>query len=88
MLWRSDSCRNGLLPSFLVMSNAQYLSFSTDGSRFFSLIKSLARTFGDNKKLNFVWIDPEPFPSVCFSFDPKVQPIFKSLNGRFLLSSR
>lgn len=33
-----------------------------DGSRFFSLIKSLARSYANNKKLTFVWIDPEPFP--------------------------
>ena len=41
----------------------QYFFF-VDGNRFFSLVKTLARSFADNERLNFVWIDPDPFPAV------------------------
>jgi len=37
---------------------------TNDGAQFFSLVKSLARRYGDNKKLNFLWVDPDPFPTV------------------------
>jgi len=46
------------------------------GSRFFSLVKSLAREYANNEKLNFVWIDPDPFPAMreywqtTFNVDP------------------
>ncbi|XP_065056326.1 calsequestrin-2-like [Rhopilema esculentum] len=46
------------------------------GNRFFSLVKSLVRSVGDNEKLNFVWIDPDPFPAMkeywqsTFNVDP------------------
>eukprot|EP00794_Sanderia_malayensis_P011264 gene11264-12444_t len=46
------------------------------GSRFFSLIKSLARSMADNENLNFVWIDPDPYPAMkeywkaTFNIDP------------------
>ncbi|KAK3697929.1 hypothetical protein QZH41_013007 [Actinostola sp. cb2023] len=33
-----------------------------EGAKFFSLVKNLARSFKDNEKLTFVWVDPEPFP--------------------------
>ena len=38
----------------------------TDGAQFFSLVKSLARRYGDNKKLHFLWVDPDPFPTVSY----------------------
>lgn len=37
---------------------------TNDGAQFFSLVKSLARRYGDNKKLNFLWVDPDPFPTM------------------------
>ncbi|KAL9965120.1 hypothetical protein ACROYT_G028874 [Oculina patagonica] len=37
---------------------------TNDGMQFFSLVKSLARRYGDNKKLNFLWVDPDPFPTM------------------------
>ena len=37
---------------------------STEGAQFFSLVKSLARRYGDNEKLYFLWVDPDPFPTV------------------------
>lgn len=37
---------------------------STEGAQFFSLVKSLARRYGDNERLYFLWVDPDPFPTV------------------------
>lgn len=34
------------------------------GAQFFSLVKSLAKRYGDNKKLHFLWVDPDPFPTM------------------------
>lgn len=56
-----------ILICFFIMTNDQrYFSFLPlpDGAQFFSLVKSLARRYGDNKKLNFLWVDPDPFPTV------------------------
>ena len=36
----------------------------TAGAQFFSLVKSLAKRYGENKKLHFLWVDPDPFPTV------------------------
>lgn len=53
---------------FCIMRNKINVAFHffllTDGAQFFSLVKSLARRYGDNKKLNFLWVDPDPFPTV------------------------
>lgn len=37
---------------------------TNEGAQFFSLVKSLAKRFGDNKKLHFLWVDPDPFPTM------------------------
>lgn len=37
---------------------------TNEGSQFFSLVKSLARRYGDEKKLHFLWVDPDPFPTM------------------------
>ena len=36
----------------------------TEGAKFFSLVKNLAKSYVHNSKLNFLWVDPEPFPTV------------------------
>lgn len=47
-----------------------------DGNHFFSLVKSLAKHFEKNRNVSFVWIDPQPFPSMVeywrrsFNIDP------------------
>lgn len=38
--------------------------FSTAGVEFFSLVKSLAKRYGNKKNLHFMWVDPDPFPTV------------------------
>jgi len=37
---------------------------TNDGVQFFSLVKSLAKRYADNKKLHFLWVDPDPFPTM------------------------
>ncbi|KAM7427299.1 Calsequestrin-2 [Porites harrisoni] len=37
---------------------------TNEGAQFFSLVKSLARRYGDNEKLYFLWVDPDPFPTM------------------------
>ena len=44
--------------------------FLTEGAQFFSLVKSLAKRYGDNKKLHFLWVDPDPFPTVSCTSNP------------------
>lgn len=67
-IWSPDT--KGLL--MVVFAKVQ----TQDGNRFFSLIKTLARGYSDNQKLNFVWIDPDPFPAMkeywqsTFNIDP------------------
>ncbi|XP_068684681.1 calsequestrin-1-like [Montipora foliosa] len=34
------------------------------GAQFFSVVKSLAKRYGNNKKLHFLWVDPDPFPTM------------------------
>lgn len=49
------------------ISDAQIHFVSPDGAQFFSLVKSLAKRYADNKKLHFLWVDPDPFPTVSLS---------------------
>ena len=49
------------------ISDAQIHFVSPDGVQFFSLVKSLAKRYADNKKLHFLWVDPDPFPTVSLS---------------------
>jgi hypothetical protein len=37
---------------------------TTDGATFFSVLKSLARSYADDKRTYFIWVDPDPLPNV------------------------
>jgi len=52
-----------------------------EGNRFLATAKSVAKKFEHNANLSFVWIDPEPFPSMreywqeAFGIDPSIPTI-------------
>lgn len=47
---------------FLIMA---FVRLETNaGVEFFSLVKSLAKRYGNKKNLHFMWVDPDPFPTM------------------------
>ncbi|KAK2573870.1 Calsequestrin-1 [Acropora cervicornis] len=51
-----------LVKGFLIMA---FVRLETNaGVEFFSLVKSLAKRYGNKKNLHFIWVDPDPFPTM------------------------